>query len=168
MIIYVTGGVRSGKSRYAQNLALSLSPEPVYIATAQVMEEDFAARVNRHKQERGSQWTTYEVHRELYKLPLHHKTVVIDCVTLWLTGFFMEHRYDIERSLKDFKSEIEQIIKLPGTFIIISNELGMGLHAETVMGRMFTDLQGWANQYVVGAADKAVFMVSGIPLDLKK
>ena len=168
MIIYITGGVRSGKSRYAQDLALSLSPEPVYIATAQVMDGDFAARVDRHRQERGDQWTTYEVHRELYKLPLHHKTVVIDCVTLWLTGFFMENQYDIQQSLADFTSEIEELSKLPGTFIIISNELGMGLHAETDMGRKFADLQGWANQYVAGVAEQAVFMVSGIPLYLKK
>lgn len=168
MIIYVTGGVRSGKSRYAQNLALGLCSEPVYIATAKVMDEDFAARISRHRQERGPEWITYESQRELYKLPLHNRTVVIDCVTLWLTGFFMEHQYNVERSLEDFKLEIDLIKKLSGTFIIISNELGMGLHAETDIGRKFTDLQGWANQYVASIADEAVFMVSGIPLNLKK
>ena len=168
MIIYVTGGARSGKSRYAQNLALELSPEPVYMATAKVMDEDFSTRVNRHRKDRGPEWTTYESQRDLYKFPFQGRTVVIDCVTLWLTSLFMECQYDIERPLADFKREIDEIRKLPGTFIIISNELGMGLHAETAMGRKFTDLQGWANQYVAGIADQAVFMVSGIPLYLKK
>jgi len=67
-----------------------------------------------------------------------------------------------------FKEEIDQLEKLAGTFIIVSNELGMGLHADTALGRTFTDLQGVANQYVAGKADQAIFMVSGLPLYLKK
>ncbi len=168
MIVYISGGVRSGKSRFAQEMALRLSPEPVYVATAQVWDNDFACRVDRHKAERGPQWTTYEARLDVCQLPLQHKTVVIDCVTLWLTGFFMDYDNDIDRSLEQFKREMDGIRKLPGTFIVISNELGMGLHADTGTGRKFTDLQGWANQYVAAMADEAIFMVSGIPLYLKK
>ena len=167
MIVFITGGVRSGKSRFAQDMALRLSAEPVYVATAKVMDEEFALRVRRHQEERGPQWTSIEQDRHIASLPLHNRTVVIDCVTLWLSGFFEEDGGDVERSLAAFRQEIDQIAGMEGTFIIISNELGMGLHAETAMGRRFTDLQGWANQYVASCAGQVIFMVSGLPLYLK-
>jgi adenosylcobinamide kinase/adenosylcobinamide-phosphate guanylyltransferase len=168
MIIYVSGGVRSGKSSYAQQRALELSAEPVYIATAKIWDEDFRERVKRHQHDRGPEWTTHEAYRDLHLLPLENRTVVIDCVTLWLTNFFMDHENDIELSLSAFKKEISQLSAVAATFIIISNELGMGMHAETDIGRKFADLQGWANQYVAAKATEAIFMVSGLPLFLKK
>jgi adenosylcobinamide kinase/adenosylcobinamide-phosphate guanylyltransferase len=168
MIIFITGGTRSGKSRYAQKIALQLSPSPVYLATARIWDEDFQERVNRHKAERGPEWTNYEGYRDLHLLPLQNRVVVIDCVTLWLTNYFVDHNNDLEKSLAEFKQEIDQICIMDATFIIISNELGMSLHANTDIGRKFTDLQGWANQYVVAKAEKAIFMVSGLPLYLKQ
>ncbi len=168
MLIYVSGGVRSGKSAYAQQRALALAPDPVYIATAKIWDDDFKERVKRHQDDRGPEWTTFEAYRDLDLLPLRGRTVVIDCVTLWLTNFFMDYNNDIGLSLADFKKEIDQLIRMPGTFIIISNELGMGMHAETAVGRQFADLQGWANQYVAARAEEAVFIVSGLPLFLKK
>ena len=167
MIIYISGGVRSGKSKYAQEMALTLSSAPVYIATAKIWDKDFEQRVKRHQEERGTEWTTHETYQDLYLLPIQNQTVVIDCVTLWLTNIFMDED-DIDKALKVFKSEIDHLSLLEGTFIIVSNELGMGLHAETALGRKFTDLQGLANQYVAGKADEAIFMVSGLPLYLKK
>jgi adenosylcobinamide kinase/adenosylcobinamide-phosphate guanylyltransferase len=168
MIIYISGGVRSGKSKYAQDMALKLSTAPIYIATAKIWDEDFEKRVKHHKDERGEQWTTYETYQNLHLLPIQNQTAVIDCVTLWLTNIFMEDEQDITKALKIFKNEIDNLSTLAGTFIIVSNELGMGLHAETALGRKFTDLQGMANQYVAGKADEAIFMVSGLPLYLKK
>lgn len=168
MITYISGGARSGKSRFAQDMALELSTSPVYVATARVADEEFAQRVQRHKEDRGPEWTTLEASRQLYKLPLTGRVVVIDCVTLWLSDMFMEYESDTERALAEFKKEIDRLKELEATFIIISNELGMGLHAESAIGRMFTDLQGWANQYVAACADTAIFMVSGLPLYLKK
>jgi adenosylcobinamide kinase/adenosylcobinamide-phosphate guanylyltransferase len=168
MLIFVSGGVRSGKSAYAQQRALELSPSPVYIATAKIWDKDFQERVKRHQDDRGQEWTTFEAYRDLHMLPLEGRTVVIDCVTLWLTNFFMDHNNDIERSLQDFRKEIDQLCVIHATFIIISNELGMGLHADTAIGRKFADLQGWANQYVAAKAGEAVFIVSGLPLFLKK
>jgi adenosylcobinamide kinase/adenosylcobinamide-phosphate guanylyltransferase len=165
MLIFVSGGVRSGKSAYAQQRALDLSPSPVYIATAKIWDEDFQERVKRHQDDRGPEWTTF---RDLHMLPLEGRTVVIDCVTLWLTNFFMDHNNDIERSLQDFRKEIDQLCAIHATFIIISNELGMGMHADTAIGRKFADMQGWANQYVAAKAGEAVFIVSGLPLFLKK
>ena len=168
MIIYISGGVRSGKSRFAQDMALRFSTTPVYIATAKIWDEDFAKRVKRHKDERGELWLTYEAYQNLHQLPIQNQIVVIDCITLWLTNIFMDDESDINKALEIFKNEIDNLSTLSGTFIIVSNELGMGLHAETTLGRKFTDLQGMANQYVASKADEAIFMVSGLPLYLKK
>lgn len=168
MLIFITGGVRSGKSAYAQNRAKELCTDPVYIATAKIWDEDFQERVKRHQEDRGPEWTNFERYRDLNLLPLQNRIAVIDCVTLWLTNFFMDHENDIELALADFKKEIDQLIEIPATFIIISNEVGMGLHADTPVARKFADLQGWANQYVAKKAEEAVFMVSGLPLYLKK
>ena len=167
MIIYISGGARSGKSSYAQKIALEKSANPVYVATARIWDDDFAKRVERHKAERGQQWTSLECEKNVHLLPLENHVVVIDCVTLWLTNLFMQDHEKIEKTLTAFKAEIDAIHKLNGTFIIISNEIGMGVHAETELGRKFTDLQGWANQYVAAKADQAILMVSGLPLILK-
>jgi adenosylcobinamide kinase / adenosylcobinamide-phosphate guanylyltransferase len=168
MIIYISGGVRSGKSSFAQQMALSLSANPVYVATAKIWDDDFKKRVERHQKERGPEWINFEGYKDLARLPIEDKVVVIDCVTLWLTNFFMDFNNSIEDSLSALKREIDQLQELPGTFIIISNELGMGLHAENEVGRKFADLQGWANQYVASKAEEAIFMVSGLPLYLKR
>ncbi|MGV3601213.1 MAG: bifunctional adenosylcobinamide kinase/adenosylcobinamide-phosphate guanylyltransferase [Dyadobacter fermentans] len=167
MIIYVTGGVRSGKSRYAMDLALQKSADPVYVATSRIWDEDFAERVKRHRDERGPEWTSLERETDIHLLPLAGRTAVIDCVTLWLTNLFTAFEYDVEKSLAAFKAEIDALTRIDATLIIISNEIGMGVHAETEAGRKFTDLQGWANQYVANAAREAVMLVSGLPITLK-
>lgn len=166
MIIYITGGVRSGKSRFAQEKALQLSDNPVYVATAKIWDDDFAARVERHKLERGEEWTSLESEMDIHLLPIEGKVAVVDCVTLWLTNLFMKYE-NIEDSLLAFKKEIDGLAAMQGTFIVVSNEIGMGLHGETELGRKFTDLQGWANQYVASVASEATLMVSGIPVKLK-
>ncbi|HEY8658538.1 MAG TPA: bifunctional adenosylcobinamide kinase/adenosylcobinamide-phosphate guanylyltransferase [Hanamia sp.] len=168
MIIFVTGGARSGKSSHAQKLALSLSDNPVHVATAKVWDDDFEKRVKRHQNERDERWTNYEEQRNVSQLSIENNICVIDCVTLWLTNFFIDSKNDIDASLILFKEQIDALYKMPGTFIIISNEIGMGVHAETEVGRKFTDLQGWANQYAAAKADKVILMVSGIPVIIKE
>ena len=167
MIVYISGGVRSGKSRFAQQMALKLSDSPVYLATAKIWDEDFEQRIKLHQQERGPEWTNFEATSELYNLPLDGRVAVIDCVTLWLTNIFTENNNDISCCLDAFKVEIDKLDELNATLIIISNEIGMGLHAESSVGRKFADLQGLANQYVASKAKEAIFMVSGLPLYLK-
>jgi adenosylcobinamide kinase/adenosylcobinamide-phosphate guanylyltransferase len=93
--------------------------------------------------------------------------VVIDCVTLWLTNFFVDTKYDVAKSLDLAKEEIKKLQEIDATLIIISNEIGMGIHSEHESGRKFTELQGWTNQVIAKIADKATFMVSGLPLHLK-
>ncbi|MDF2187191.1 bifunctional adenosylcobinamide kinase/adenosylcobinamide-phosphate guanylyltransferase [Paraflavitalea sp. CAU 1676] len=166
-IIFVTGGARSGKSRYAQDLALQLSANPVYVATARKWDSEFHNRIKRHQNDRDERWTSIEEEKQISQLDLGGKVSVIDCVTLWLTNFFIDNKYDIDACLEACKQEVLQLQQQPGTFIIISNEIGMGVHAETEIGRKFTDLQGWVNQFIAAQARKVVFMVSGIPMVIK-
>lgn len=166
-IIFITGGARSGKSRYAQQLALQLSNNPVYVATARHWDDDFEKRIQRHQSERDERWTSIEEEKHISSLSFSGKVVVMDCVTLWLTNFFTDTKYDIEASLEQGKQEIDRLDTANNTYIIISNELGMGMHAETEIGRKFTDLQGWMNQYIAQQANKVVFMVSGIAMTIK-
>jgi len=166
-IIFITGGARSGKSRYAQELALQKSSHPVYVATAHQWDDEFRQRVQRHKQERDERWTSIEEEKYISRLPLAGKVAVIDCITLWLTNFFLELKQDIDACLEACKKEIAELARQDAVLIIISNEIGMGIHADTESGRRFTDLQGWMNQYIAAKADTVIFMVSGIPLTVK-
>ena len=167
MIYYITGGERSGKSSYAQKLAESLSDTPIYLATSRIWDKDFQKRVDRHISDRDERWTTLEEEKNLSTVITEKTTVVIDCVTLWLTNYYVDTKYDIEASLTLAKTEIDKLSTINANIIIISNEIGMGLHATTESGRKFTELQGWTNQHIGKHADKAFFMVSGLPLTLK-
>jgi len=167
-LVFITGGARSGKSRYAQQLALQLSNNPVYLATARHWDDDFEKRIQRHQAERDERWTSIEEEKNISGLSLSDKVVVMDCVTLWLTNFFTDNKYDIDASLQQCKDEIDKLDTANNTFLIISNEIGMGMHADTEIGRKFADLQGWMNQYIAQKADKVIFMVSGIPMEIKK
>jgi adenosylcobinamide kinase/adenosylcobinamide-phosphate guanylyltransferase len=168
MVYLITGGARSGKSSQAQRLALELSPRPVYVATARIWDDDFAERVRKHQADRGPAWTLFEEEQYISKLPLEGKTVVIDCITLWLTNFFVASNYDVNSTLNAVQEEINRLLKQPATFIFVTNEIGMGVHAETAAGRQFTDLQGWVNQFVARIANTVILMVSGIPVVIKE
>ena len=167
MIYFITGGQRSGKSIYAQKLALQLSGNPLYIATSRIWDDDHKKRIERHKKDRDSRWTTIEEEKYISKIDLENKVAVIDCITLWLTNFFVDGRHNVEAVLEEIKIELDALAKKDSTLIIVSNEIGMGLHAETETGRKFTDLQGWTNQYIAALADKVFLMVSGIPVQIK-
>lgn len=167
MIYLITGGERSGKSKYAQQLALKLSPKPVYIATARKWDEDFQKRIQRHQNERDSRWTSIEEEKHLSKIDLNKKVVVIDCVTLWLTNFYLDTKNNVDESLKQAGEEFNKLSKMDCTLIIITNEIGMGVHADTEVGRKFVELQGWMNQHIAAKADKVTLMVSGIPVQIK-
>jgi adenosylcobinamide kinase / adenosylcobinamide-phosphate guanylyltransferase len=162
----VLGGARSGKSRHAQTLALALSPRPLYVATSRVWDDDHAARIARHQRERGPEWRTIECEVELGSLPLAGEVAVIDCVTLWLSNFFADAS-DVDACLEKAKAEIDRLANVEATLLIVSNELGQGLHAPTEIGRKFTDLQGLVNQHIAARADNVAWMVAGIPLYVK-
>jgi adenosylcobinamide kinase / adenosylcobinamide-phosphate guanylyltransferase len=166
-IIFVTGGERSGKSSFAQKMALSLSVHPVYLATAKIWDSDFAKRVERHKNERDGQWTTIEEEISISKHNLQGKVVILDCITLWLTNIFAAQFYDCEKAITQALNEWNQFVKQDCKLIVVSNEIGMSLHAQTESGRKFVELQGLMNQTIAAMANEAYLMVSGIGVKIK-
>ena len=167
-IVLVTGGQRSGKSGYAQKLALSLSPNPVYLATSRVWDEEFRQRVLRHQADRGPEWTNIEEEKYLSHHNLNGRVVVIDCVTLWGTNFFFDNDSNVELSLKELKEEFNRLTEQNAYLIFVTNEIGLGGVSPDPVQRKFTDLQGWLNQYIASRADEVVLMISGISMKIKE
>lgn len=166
-IILITGGARSGKSKYAERLALTLSTTPVYLATSRIWDEEFRQRVVRHQADRGPEWTNIEENKELSRHLLEDRVILIDCVTLWCTNFFFDLEADTDKALEAVKQEFDRFVAQEAIFIFVTNEIGMGATSENLIQRKFTDLQGWVNQYIAAKADKVVLMTSGIPLTIK-
>lgn len=166
-IILITGGQRSGKSSFAEQKALSLSSHQVYMATARVWDDEFRLRVERHQKNRGPQWTNIEEEKDLSKHALDGRVVVVDCITLWCTNFFFDLNSDVQASLAAVKSEFDKLVAQEATFLFVTNEIGLGGVSENRLQRRFTDLQGWANQYIASFADEVYLMVSGIPVKIK-
>ena len=169
-IILITGGQRSGKSRQAEELALSLSEHPVYVATAHIWDDEFRERVRKHQQRRGPQWTNIEEEKYLSRHDLTGRVAVIDCVTLWLTNWItppLEGTGDIEAILDMVKAEFDRFTAPDATYIFVTNEIGSGGVSENALQRRFTDLEGWMNQYIASKADEVILMVSGIAVKIK-
>lgn len=189
-IILITGGERSGKSVYAENLALGLSDRPVYLATARIWDEEFRQRVAIHRERRGPQWTNIEEEKWLSRHRLEGRTVLVDCVTLWATNFFFDYQpqaeletataadtvesrqarmgiRQVEDTLQAIRQEFLRFTAQDATFIFVTNEIGMGGVSPNEVQRRFTDLLGWTNQFVAAQADEVYLMVSGIPLKIK-
>ncbi len=166
-IILITGGQRSGKSNKAEELALSLSSTPVYVATAHIWDDEFRERVRKHQERRGPQWTNIEEELYLSRHDLSGRVAVIDCVTLWLTNFFYANDSDVNKSLEAAKAEFDAFTQYDATYIFVTNEIGSGGVSENALQRKFTDLQGWMNQYIASKANEVIWMVSGIPVKIK-
>lgn len=163
----ITGGQRSGKSRYAQQLALEGASRPVYLATSRVWDDEHAARIRRHRADRNARWETIEEEKNLSAHDLTGRTVVVDCVTLWCTNFFSDAEGDAERALAEIKAEFDLLVAQRADWIFVTNEVGLGGTSENALQRRFNDLQGWMNQYIAARADRVVLMVAGIPLTVK-
>ena len=166
-VILITGGARSGKSRYAEELALKMSPNPVYVATAHVWDEEFRERVKKHQERRGPEWTNIEEEMLLSRHDLTGRVAVIDCITLWCTNYFFQMQ-EVDTALEALKAEFDKFTAHDATYIFVTNEIGMGGVSDNAVQRKFTDLQGWINQYVASKADEVILMVSGIAVRIKK
>ena len=168
-IILITGGQRSGKSTYAEKMALSLSDNPVYMATAHIWDDEFRERVLRHQERRGPQWTNIEEEKYISKYDLFGRVVLVDCLTLWSTNFFYEAGDDasVDDVLDSLKGEFDAFTRQNATFVLVTNEIGLGGTSINAVQRRFTDLLGWLNQYVASKADSVILMVSGIPVKIK-
>ncbi len=166
-IIYVTGGQRSGKSRFAQSLAERLCPEPLYLATAHCWDAEFADRIKRHQRDRGAHWSLIEEELELSRHPLGGRVVLLDCITLWLTNIFTQQQFQRDESLVWAKEEWARLCQQDCTLIVVSNEIGLGVIPMESSTRAFVDLQGWMNQHIAGGADEVHFLISGIAQRIK-
>ena len=191
-IILITGGQRSGKSTKAEELALSLSKNPVYLATAHIWDDEFRERVRKHQERRGPEWTNIEEEIYLSKHDVTGRVVVIDCITLWLTNWItpplappLKGAGNTERTelpssgeegpgveaindvLTAAKKEFDAFTQHDATYIFVTNEIGLGGVSTNQLQRKFTDLQGWMNQYIAQKADEVILMVSGIQVKVK-
>ncbi len=166
-IILITGGARSGKSTYAEKLALELSSTPIYMATARIWDEEFRLRVERHKQRRGPEWTNIEEDKCLSRYEVSGRVVLVDCVTLWCTNYYFDLQPHADRALEEVKREFDRLTGQDATFLFVTNEIGLGGTSENEVQRRFTDMLGWMNQYIAARADKVILMVAGIPVTIK-
>jgi adenosyl cobinamide kinase/adenosyl cobinamide phosphate guanylyltransferase len=167
--LFILGGARSGKSRYA----VRSQPDDMtvaFVATAEARDADMAARIARHRAERPAAWTTIEephdLGRALDRLPRDVEAVVVDCLTLWVAN--RQRRGDDDAAiLDDARALAAWISAAPVNLTVVSNEVGEGVHPPTAEGLRFRDLLGLVNQIVAAACERVVLMVAGIPMAVK-
>ena len=165
--LLVLGGARSGKSRYAQSRAEALDGELVFVATAQALDDEMAERIARHRDDRGSRWSTLEAPVEL-AAAIHDEArpgqvLLIDCLTLWTSNLLLADR-DIAAATGEL---VDAIGQARGTLIFVANEVGLGIVPDNALARRFRDEAGRVNQQVAAAAGEVVFVAAGLPLRLK-
>lgn len=166
-LTFILGGARSGKSRHAEHLAQASGLELVYLATGWAGDDEMAARIDRHRQERSQDWTTLEERTDIAGVIARQsrqgRLILIDCLTLWLSNLFAEER-DIEAHSAALR---QALTAAAGRLIIVSNEIGLGIVPDTPLARLFQDHQGRLNQAVAAIADEVIFIAAGLPLTLK-
>jgi adenosylcobinamide kinase / adenosylcobinamide-phosphate guanylyltransferase len=177
-LVLVLGGARSGKSAFAERLARATGGDAVlYVATATITDDEMATRVARHRADRSAAWETVELPlragdtlRERDDLP---PVILLDCLTLLLSTPALTNPDLSEAAIEEHATtEVDGLLHLrdgyPGTLIVVSNEVGMGLHPNSALGRIYRDALGRANQRLAAASDAAYLLVAGIPLDLMR
>ncbi len=180
-VVFVIGGARSGKSRFAMELAKKENRKVVYIATAQVQDEEMKLRVRKHLKSRPRDWKTveepYDLPRAIKNLKGKDKIVIIDCMTLYISNILLK-LYDenkqpksINRISNQVLGEMENVVRAINgsmhTFIIVSNEVGMSIVPENRLARLFRDIQGESNQVISKNADSVYMVVAGIATKIK-
>ncbi|NVO00222.1 MAG: bifunctional adenosylcobinamide kinase/adenosylcobinamide-phosphate guanylyltransferase [Geobacteraceae bacterium] len=169
-IILVTGGARSGKSRYAEELAVSHGEPLLYVATAACGDKEMHERISRHQERRGAAWQTIEEPMDLAGVLLGHDgwfgATLVDCVTLWLTNLLLE-KEDKDAVLDEVSRTAKALANLKSPVILVTNEVGMGIVPDNHLARVFRDIAGEANEILAKAADEVYVIFSGLPLKLK-
>ena len=172
--ILILGGARSGKSHYAQQVATKLNDKVLFVATGEALDEEMQARIAEHVKARPKNWRTLEMPTDVGKKIERQigdaKVVTIDCLTLLVSNLLRDEP-EYPKAEKRVASEINELIaamdKLDANFIIVSNEVGMGLVPETRLGRIYRDLLGIANQRIAQHATEVYLMVAGSPARIK-
>jgi len=169
-ITLVTGGARSGKSRFAESLAMKQGDPLLYVATAGFGDREMTERIARHQARRGAAWQTIEGPYDLVGVLKGHdgwfKATLVDCVTLWLTNLLLKYESK-ETVLEEVRRTASALTGLKTPLILVSNEVGMGIIPDNPLGRIFCDLSGEANEILSAGADEVYVTFSGLPLKLK-
>ena len=164
------GGARSGKSRYAVEQAQVIGGSAAVVATARALDGDMAARIARHQAERPARWATLEEPHDVpaacRRAARSHDVVVVDCITVWVSNL-MERGDDDALVLAAVDDLAKLLRERLVSVILVSNEVGQGVHPPTELGRRFRDLLGLVNQRLAAAADRVTLMVAALPLIVK-
>lgn len=168
MIVFVTGGARSGKSTYAEGRA-ARSGEPVtYLATAVAFDTEMRDRIGRHRAERPAHWVTVEEPLNVPAAVQHAETPVLllDCLSVWVNNL-MFHDWTDAQILAATDDLVSAARNHAGTVILVTNEVGLGIVPDNALSRRYRDVLGWVNQRCAQASHEAYLLVSGLPLTLK-
>ena len=182
-IVFIIGGARSGKSSYAQEMAGSISGKVLFVGTAEPLNEDMQTRIEKHQRERPASWQTLEASTNIAEEITCHigdaGVVLIDCLTLLTSNLILgeergfagekeiDEKADENRAMAEIEALIEFMNKSDATFIIVSNDVGLGLVPENQLGRIYRDVLGRVNQLVARHASEVDFLVAGIPVKVK-
>ena len=167
-LAFICGGAKSGKSRFAQNLAESLPAPRLYVATGEALDEEMAARILRHQQDRGPEWQTREeplaLATVLRESNGHFGVILVDCLTMWLSNLLTRQEADLDGEKRQLREVLQGMIT---PVIMVTNEVGWGIVPANPLARRFRDAAGGLHQEIAALADAAALVVSGLPLYLK-
>lgn len=180
-LILILGGARSGKSSYAEELAAELGGKVAYLATAQALDGEMERRIQKHQDERPEEWDTFEIPLDIAGVYKEHMgqydVVLLDCLTLLTTNVLMAHTSDIdhpddvlitEKGVLEVEALLELIQRDDASWIVVSNEVGLGLVPAYPSGRVYRDLLGLINKLFAMQADEVLFMIAGLPMKMEK
>ena len=166
--VLVLGGARSGKTAFAEQLALRSGTSPAYLATAKPLDSEMRDRVASHQAGRAGRFATIEEPLGLSKALLdasdRHDVILVDCLTLWITNLLMANE-DVSLAVSELGATLLQLEKTK--VILVSNEVGLGIVPDNALARTFRDLAGSAHQRLAEICDDAYFIVAGLPMTLK-
>jgi adenosylcobinamide kinase/adenosylcobinamide-phosphate guanylyltransferase len=164
----ILGGARSGKSRFAEELALASDKRLIYIATAQGLDDEMQQRISHHQQQREKRWQTIEepttLAATLAQYADKNTCILVDCLTLWLTNVLLAGEIIFQR---EYTALLKTVPELAGDIIFVSNEVGMGIVAADPLSRRFVDEAGRLHQALAKISDRTTLVVAGLPLSLK-
>lgn len=166
--VLVLGGARSGKTAFAEQLAIRSGSKPAYLATAEALDGEMRDRVASHKAGRAGHFVTIEeplaLSDALIRASGDHDVILVDCLTLWITNLLMANE-DVSKAVSELGATLVQLKK--AKVILVSNEVGLGIVPDNAMARTFRDLAGSAHQRLAEICDDAYFIVAGLPITLK-
>jgi len=183
-IIMVTGGVRSGKSGFAEKKVMEIGNKIGYMATAVITDEDMAKRIEHHRASRPKEWPTFERYNNFEALEsdevfLSCDTLIFDCVTTAVTSIMLDEPVDYDKDSQEVMDKVEEQVKrelaallnmvaaTKQNLVLVTNEVGLGIVPPYRLGSIFRDIAGRMNQYIASRADEVYFIVSGLPITLK-